>query len=160
MVGTYFNERKAFAYGIAMSGRGIGIFILPPLVQHLIDLYSWRGALLTLGGLVSHLCVCGSLMRPLVGQSIREKENVKPIMDELAVREDVKTVKVPGIGQNEDKCDNEQEEETSLLRSQEAQGSREGARVKMKDCNQEVEKDKVQEHDEYSDQQMQRWQET
>ncbi|XP_053489826.1 monocarboxylate transporter 12-B [Ictalurus furcatus] len=76
MVGTYFNERKALAYGIAMSGRGIGMFILPPLVQHLIDLYSWRGALLTLGGLVSNLCVCGSLMRPLVGQSIGEKENL------------------------------------------------------------------------------------
>lgn len=56
VVGTYFNEKKALAYGIAMSGRGIGMFILPPLVQHLIDQYSWRGALI-LGGLVSNLCV-------------------------------------------------------------------------------------------------------
>lgn len=81
MVGTYFNERKALAYGIAMSGRGIGIFILPPLLQYLIDLYSWRGALLTLGGLASNLCVCGSLMRPLVGRNKCEKENVKPILN-------------------------------------------------------------------------------
>ncbi|MCI4382249.1 hypothetical protein PGIGA_G00012810 [Pangasianodon gigas] len=146
MVGTYFNERKALAYGITMSGRGIGIFILPPLVQHLIDLYSWRGALLTLGGLVSNLCVCGSLMRPLVG----EKENVKPNLDEPDVQEDLKTVKLTDIGQNEDKCDKEQEEEKSLLRSQGGQASHEEVGVKMKDSNQEEVKDKEEEHEEYS----------
>ncbi|KAL4641007.1 monocarboxylate transporter 12 [Arapaima gigas] len=65
MVGTYFRERKALAYGIAMSGGGIGTFILAPVVQLLIEYYSWRGALLILGGLVSNMCVCGALMRPL-----------------------------------------------------------------------------------------------
>ncbi|XP_072545001.1 monocarboxylate transporter 12-B [Salminus brasiliensis] len=65
MVGTYFSERKALAYGIAMSGSGIGTFVLAPVVQLLIEHYSWRGALLILGGVVSHLCVCGALMRPL-----------------------------------------------------------------------------------------------
>ncbi|KAM4607415.1 monocarboxylate transporter 12-B-like [Polymixia lowei] len=65
MVGRYFNERKALAYGIAMSGSGIGTFVLAPAVQLLIEQYSWRGALLILGGFVSNLCVCGALMRPL-----------------------------------------------------------------------------------------------
>ncbi|XP_059215652.1 monocarboxylate transporter 12-B-like [Centropristis striata] len=65
MVGRYFNERKALAYGIAMSGIGIGTFIMAPAVQLLIEHYSWRGALLILGGFVSNLCVCGALMRPL-----------------------------------------------------------------------------------------------
>ncbi|KAM3606555.1 uncharacterized protein V6R79_018617 [Siganus canaliculatus] len=65
MVGTYFNERKALAYGIALSGSGIGTFVLAPAVQLLIESYSWRGALLVLGGFVSNLCVCGALMRPL-----------------------------------------------------------------------------------------------
>ncbi|XP_023271513.1 monocarboxylate transporter 12-B-like isoform X1 [Seriola lalandi dorsalis] len=65
MVGRYFNERKALAYGIALSGSGIGTFILAPAVQMLIEHYSWRGALLILGGFVSNLCVCGALMRPL-----------------------------------------------------------------------------------------------
>ncbi|KAL6102260.1 slc16a12 [Pungitius sinensis] len=63
MVGTYFSERKALAYGVAMSGSGIGTFVLAPAVQLLIERYSWRGALLVLGGLVSNLCVCGALMR-------------------------------------------------------------------------------------------------
>ncbi|KAM9848000.1 monocarboxylate transporter 12-B-like [Aulostomus maculatus] len=65
MVGRYFNERKALAYGIALSGSGIGTFILAPAVQFLIEHYSWRGAMLILGGFVSNLCVCGALMRPL-----------------------------------------------------------------------------------------------
>ncbi|XP_047677084.1 monocarboxylate transporter 12-B [Tachysurus fulvidraco] len=78
IVGTYFTERKALAYGIAMSGRGIGNFILPPLIQHLINLYSWTGALLILGGLVSNLCVCGSLMRPLMDQSEADPKLVTP----------------------------------------------------------------------------------
>lgn len=65
MVGKYFSRRKALAYGIAMSGSGIGIFILAPVVQFLIEQFSWRGALLILGGFVLNLCVCGALMRPL-----------------------------------------------------------------------------------------------
>ncbi|XP_062859262.1 monocarboxylate transporter 12-B [Trichomycterus rosablanca] len=65
MVGVYFCERKALAYGIAMSGSGIGTFVLAPVVQLLIEHYSWRGALLILGGLVSNLCVCGALLRPI-----------------------------------------------------------------------------------------------
>ncbi|KAM4730170.1 monocarboxylate transporter 12-B-like [Anableps anableps] len=65
MVERYFNERKALAYGIALSGSGIGTFLLAPAVQLLIEHYSWRGALLILGGFVSNLCVCGALMRPL-----------------------------------------------------------------------------------------------
>ncbi|TRY77554.1 hypothetical protein DNTS_001965 [Danionella cerebrum] len=74
MVGSYFREKKALAYGIAMSGSGIGTFILAPAVQLLIEFFSWRGALLILSGLVSHLCVCGALMRPLESQRGRRKE--------------------------------------------------------------------------------------
>ncbi|XP_037352521.1 monocarboxylate transporter 12 [Talpa occidentalis] len=65
MVGKYFRRRKALAYGIAMSGSGIGTFILAPVVQLLIEQFSWRGALLILGGFVLNLCVCGALMRPI-----------------------------------------------------------------------------------------------
>ncbi|XP_055747688.1 monocarboxylate transporter 12-B-like isoform X1 [Salvelinus fontinalis] len=71
MVGSYFCERKALAYGIAMSGSGIGTFILAPVVQMLIEHYSWRGALLILGGVVANLCVCGALLRPI---TLKEEE--------------------------------------------------------------------------------------
>ncbi|XP_061827659.1 monocarboxylate transporter 12-B-like [Nerophis lumbriciformis] len=75
MVGRYFSEKKAVAYGIALSGSGIGTFILAPVIQLLIDQYSWRGAMLVLGGFVSNLCVCGALMRPVqprTGQRARQ----------------------------------------------------------------------------------------
>nr|XP_034993905.1 monocarboxylate transporter 12 isoform X1 [Zootoca vivipara]XP_034993906.1 monocarboxylate transporter 12 isoform X1 [Zootoca vivipara]XP_034993908.1 monocarboxylate transporter 12 isoform X1 [Zootoca vivipara]XP_034993909.1 monocarboxylate transporter 12 isoform X1 [Zootoca vivipara] len=72
MVGNYFNKRKALAYGMAMSGSGIGTFILAPVVQLLIEQFSWRGALLILGGFVLNLCVCGALMRPVAGKEDRK----------------------------------------------------------------------------------------
>ncbi|XP_047233571.1 monocarboxylate transporter 12-B-like [Girardinichthys multiradiatus] len=68
LVGCYFQRRKALAYGIAMSGSGIGTFVLAPVVQVLIDLYSWRGALLVLSAFVANLCVCGALLRPITLQ--------------------------------------------------------------------------------------------
>ncbi|XP_024119156.1 monocarboxylate transporter 12-B [Oryzias melastigma] len=74
LVGCYFQQRKALAYGIAMSGSGIGTFVLAPVLQLLIELYSWRGALLILSAVVANLCVCGALMRPIVVQEQTEGE--------------------------------------------------------------------------------------
>lgn len=79
MVGSYFCERKALAYGIAMSGSGIGTFILAPVVQLLIEHYSWRGALLILGGVVSNLCVCGALLRPITLKEEEEAHGPVPL---------------------------------------------------------------------------------
>ncbi|KAM6915886.1 monocarboxylate transporter 12-B-like [Xenentodon cancila] len=89
MVGRYFIERKALAYGIALSGSGIGTFVLAPAVQLLIEQYSWRGALLILGGFVSNLCVCGALMRPLEHKPV--KRSVQLRGNNLTNLEDVTT---------------------------------------------------------------------
>ncbi|XP_034050627.1 monocarboxylate transporter 12-B-like [Thalassophryne amazonica] len=72
IVGSYFKQRKALAYGIAMSGSGIGTFVLAPVVQLLIEFYSWRGALLILSAFVANLCVCGALLRPATQQENQE----------------------------------------------------------------------------------------
>lgn len=74
MVGVYFRRRKALAYGVAMSGSGIGTFVLAPLVQQLIESYTWRGALLILSAFVANLCVCGALLRPIAVQEEEEEE--------------------------------------------------------------------------------------
>ncbi|KAJ0005222.1 hypothetical protein NQD34_011436, partial [Periophthalmus magnuspinnatus] len=79
MVGNYFHERKALAYGIGLSGSGIGTFILAPAVQLLIELYSWRGALLVLGGFVANLCVCGALLRPVKPKPEEDDRQVLPL---------------------------------------------------------------------------------
>ncbi len=65
MLGLYFERRRPVANALASTGECILTFIFTPLFQLLIDSYSWRGALLILGGLQLNLCVCGMLLRPL-----------------------------------------------------------------------------------------------
>ncbi|XP_068585276.1 monocarboxylate transporter 12-B [Cebidichthys violaceus] len=85
MVGCYFHHRRALAFGIAMSGSGIGTFVLAPAVQMLIELYSWRGALLVLSAFVANLCVCGALLRPIrlqEGEGEEEGEEAESVEEE------------------------------------------------------------------------------
>ncbi|XP_024138011.1 monocarboxylate transporter 2 [Oryzias melastigma] len=65
MLGMYFDKRRPVANALASAGECILTFILTPMFQLLIDSFSWRGALLIMGGLQLNLCVCGMLLRPL-----------------------------------------------------------------------------------------------
>ncbi|XP_070686850.1 monocarboxylate transporter 13 [Pempheris klunzingeri] len=65
MLGLYFERRRPVANALASAGECILTFVLTPLCQLLIDSYTWRGALLILGGLQLNLCVFGMLLRPL-----------------------------------------------------------------------------------------------
>ena len=65
MLGLYFERRRPLANALASTGECIFTFLLTPFLQLLVDHYSWRGALLVLGGLQLNLCVCGMLLRPL-----------------------------------------------------------------------------------------------
>ncbi|CAG5134290.1 unnamed protein product [Candidula unifasciata] len=75
-VSVYFEERRAFATGIAVCGSGIGTFILAPLTDFLLDQYNWSWTLLLLGGLILNGVVFGALVRPLelqIGAPSRDK---------------------------------------------------------------------------------------
>ncbi|XP_078527397.1 monocarboxylate transporter 13-like [Lissotriton helveticus] len=61
----YFLRRRVLALGLALTGNGLSSFIFSPLLQALIDAYSWRGALIILAAIVLNLCICGALLRPL-----------------------------------------------------------------------------------------------
>lgn len=65
MLGWYFERRRPVANALASAGECILTFVLTPFFQLMIDSYSWRGALVILGGLQLNLCVCGMLLRPL-----------------------------------------------------------------------------------------------
>ena len=43
-VGQWFDRRRGFAMGVALSGSGMGALVLAPLSQWLIDAYGWRTA--------------------------------------------------------------------------------------------------------------------
>ncbi|TMS03336.1 Monocarboxylate transporter 12 [Larimichthys crocea] len=65
MVSHYFVRWRPIAYAIASSGECVFAVVFSPFFQWLIEMYSWQGALLIIGGLQLNLCVCGALMRPL-----------------------------------------------------------------------------------------------
>ena len=64
-VQNYFDKRRSLATGIAVAGTGAGVFIMAPLIQYLIERYTWRGALLLEGGLLLNLMPFALLLRPL-----------------------------------------------------------------------------------------------
>jgi predicted MFS family arabinose efflux permease len=48
-IAAWFDRRRGLALGIAMSGIGLGGFVMPQLAQALIDRVGWRGAYASLG---------------------------------------------------------------------------------------------------------------
>ncbi len=52
--------------GLAVAGSGIGTFLFAPFIEYLIQEYSWRGAVIILGGIMLEMVLCGAVFRPLV----------------------------------------------------------------------------------------------
>ena len=48
-IAAWFDRRRGLALGIAMSGVGLGGFVMPQLAQTLIETVGWRGAYACLG---------------------------------------------------------------------------------------------------------------
>ncbi len=48
-IAAWLDRRRGLALGIAMSGVGLGGFVMPQLAQALIDSVGWRGACPSLG---------------------------------------------------------------------------------------------------------------
>lgn len=65
MVAFYFEKKRALATGLAVCGSGLGTFVFAPLIEYLIEHYTWRGSFLILSGVTLNLVVCGTLLRPL-----------------------------------------------------------------------------------------------
>lgn len=64
VIGYYFHKRLGFANGVAFSGSGLGLIVMPPLMQLLLNKYDWRSTMQIVGGLSLLVCLCGLLMRP------------------------------------------------------------------------------------------------
>eukprot|EP00063_Salmo_salar_P036558 XP_014011393.1 PREDICTED: monocarboxylate transporter 13 isoform X1 [Salmo salar] len=61
----YFNRKRSLAMALGFTGVGLSSFAFSPLFQLLVEMYTWRGALLILGGLSLNMVACGALIRPL-----------------------------------------------------------------------------------------------
>jgi MFS family permease len=55
IISRWFNRRRGFAMGLALSGAGVGAMVIVPLAQLMIDTAGWRNAFLLLAVLV--LCI-------------------------------------------------------------------------------------------------------
>ncbi|XP_072047156.1 monocarboxylate transporter 12-like [Amphiura filiformis] len=62
VLGYYFDKKLALATGIGVTGGGAGMF-LAPLIRYLNDEYSWRGAMLIIGGMLGNICAVSTLYR-------------------------------------------------------------------------------------------------
>ena len=71
-IGHYFTRRRALATGIAMAGSGVGSISFAPLMEYLINLYSWKGAMWIVSGICLNGVAMGALFRP-VNQSNDKK---------------------------------------------------------------------------------------
>lgn len=74
-VSLYFDDRRATATGLSIVGSGVRSFVFAPFVNHLINVYTWGGAMLVLSGIFTHIVIFGCLMRPVeIGQQKRKRQ--------------------------------------------------------------------------------------
>lgn len=89
-VGYYFEEKRAFATGLAVCGSGLGAFIFNPFSKYLIDEFGWRGAILIEAGLILNCVLCGALFRPLLPKKKSSEElelKEKPKLDSELIKD-------------------------------------------------------------------------
>jgi MFS family permease len=64
VLSNWFDRRRGLALGLIMFGLGVGAIVVPPLAQHLITAFGWRGAYAAIGLLVALVCIpVASLLR-------------------------------------------------------------------------------------------------
>lgn len=64
IIQIYFNKKRPFANGFAMTGYSTGSFLLLPLIGYWIQHYGWRGALMLVGGIALNMCICMLIFIP------------------------------------------------------------------------------------------------
>lgn len=80
VVTYWFDRRRGLALGLALTGVGIGAFVLPLYAQLLIDHLGWRGAYIGLGALM--LCVTF----PVVALLLRDSPQSMGLLPDGAVQ--------------------------------------------------------------------------
>ena len=85
VISRAFTGSYTLAFGAGDIGASLVFFTTLPLTQFFLDVYGWRGTMLLLGAILSHLGVCGALMKePATTRSNDEYQTVA-LVQETAV---------------------------------------------------------------------------
>ena len=57
IISQYFEKNRFIATGILASGTGLGVFIVAPILQALLDSFDWRKTYRITAGIISVVCV-------------------------------------------------------------------------------------------------------
>ena len=91
-VRRWFMRRAALAIAIAMTGSGLGVVVLLPLIHRLIGVIGWSDSYIVLGLiLVVGAVIGGSLLKKDPESAGTYPDGVKPKKDELEARADFLT---------------------------------------------------------------------
>jgi MFS family permease len=77
IISFYFEERRALATGVAVSGSGLGLFAFSPLTEYLIDKYGWQDTILIFGALSCHTFISALLFRSNDTQKLEKNEIIE-----------------------------------------------------------------------------------
>lgn len=94
IISFYFDKNRAFATGIAVSGSGLGLFAIPPIMEMLIREYGLMDACFIFGAISSHMLISACLFRPIDTQPSNNENidcNQTPITTEI-IKTDEKKV--------------------------------------------------------------------
>ncbi|XP_014668395.1 PREDICTED: monocarboxylate transporter 14-like [Priapulus caudatus] len=78
-VSEYFDTKRALAMGLAVSGMGFGILIYPILIQHLLQVFTWRQVMFITGALILNVIPCAAVIHPLVLHDDDASDNHKKL---------------------------------------------------------------------------------
>ena len=97
IISQYFEKYRSIATGILASGTGLGIIIVAPILQALLDSFDWRKTYRITAGIISVVCVLCSTFDPTVTNSKKGKNQTLNGEDEdlenQDEQEEVTTVK-------------------------------------------------------------------
>lgn len=112
MVGMYFKKWRSLATGLALSGASVGTFVIPILLEALLETFSLYGAILVISALYFNGCVSAALYRPFSFYTkCAEKKSSPDSKNELLPQEEP-TVKEPTEQSETEKIQTESEKNT------------------------------------------------
>ena len=100
-ISAWFDRRRGLALGIAMSGVGLGAFVVPQLAERLIERIGWRGAYVSLGLLtlvIAFPAVALWIREPRPGEGERGAAAAITVLPGHTVREAASTARFWMLG--------------------------------------------------------------